>query len=83
MMKKHIVIVEIVSTGFNYVEDALMRGYQPVVVECTYPGTEEDRPHSLYLVKLPEANCRKVFHILKKQVIMQPCWNRCVLMTLS
>ncbi|MBO7115973.1 MAG: ATP-grasp domain-containing protein [Prevotella sp.] len=42
-MKKHIVIVEIVSTGFNYVEDALMRGYQPVVVECTYPGTEEDR----------------------------------------
>ena len=43
MMKKHIVIVEIVSTGFNYVEDALMRGYQPVVVECTYPGTEEDR----------------------------------------
>ena len=42
-MRKHIVIVEIVSTGFNYVEDALMRGYQPVVVECTYPGTEEDR----------------------------------------
>lgn len=34
-MRKHIVIVEIVSTGFNYVEDALMRGYQPVVVECT------------------------------------------------
>ena len=42
-MDKHIVIVEILSTGFNYVEDALARGYQPVVVEALYPGTEEDR----------------------------------------
>ena len=43
MMKKYIVIVEIVSTGFNYVEDVIARGYQPVVVEALYPGTEEDR----------------------------------------
>ena len=43
MMKKHIVIVEILSTGFNYVEDAIARGYQPVVVEAMYPGTDEDR----------------------------------------
>ena len=43
MMKKHIVIVEIVSTGFNYVGDVLARGYQPVVVEALYPGTEENR----------------------------------------
>ncbi|MBO7115925.1 MAG: ATP-grasp domain-containing protein [Prevotella sp.] len=42
-MKKHIVIVEILSTGFNYVEDAIARGYQPVVVEAMYPGTDEDR----------------------------------------
>ena len=42
-MDKHIVIVEIISTGFNYVEDALGRGYRPVVVEALYPGTEEDR----------------------------------------
>ena len=42
-MKKNLVIVEVLSTGFNYVEDALARGYQPVVVEATYPGTEEDR----------------------------------------
>ena len=42
-MDKHIVIVEILSTGFNYVEDALARGYRPVVVEATYPGTEEDQ----------------------------------------
>ncbi len=43
MKKRHIVIVEILSTGFNYVEDVLARGYQPVVVEAQYPGTEEDR----------------------------------------
>ena len=43
MAKKHIVIVEVISTGFNYVGDALARGYQPVVVEGRYPGTEEDR----------------------------------------
>ena len=42
-MKSHIVVVEIISTGFNYVEDVLSRGYQPVVVEAMYPGTDEDR----------------------------------------
>ena len=46
-MKKHIVIVEIISTGFNYVEDVIARGYQPVVVEALYPGTEEDRAQFL------------------------------------
>ena len=43
MKKKHIVIVEILSTGINYVDDALARGYQPVVVEGSYPGSDEDR----------------------------------------
>ena len=42
-MDKHIIIVEILSTGFNYVEDAIARGYKPVVVEAVYPGTEEER----------------------------------------
>ena len=42
-MKQHLVIVEILSTGFNYVEDALARGYQPVVLEVIYPLAEEDR----------------------------------------
>ena len=42
-MDKHIVIVEILSTGFNYVEDAIARGFKPVVVEAVYPGTEEER----------------------------------------
>ncbi len=42
-MKKNIIIVEILSTGINYVEDALARGYQPVVLEALYPGTEEER----------------------------------------
>lgn len=43
MKKKHIVIVEILSTGINYVDDVLARGYQPVVVEGSYPGSDEDR----------------------------------------
>ena len=47
LLKKYIVIVEIVSTGFNYVEDVIARGYQPVVVEALYPGTEEDRAQFL------------------------------------
>ena len=42
-MKKNIVVVEALSTGFNYVDDALVRGYQPVVLEALYPGTEEER----------------------------------------
>ena len=42
-MDKHIVIVEIISTGINYVGDALARGYKPVVLEVDYPGTEEER----------------------------------------
>ena len=58
-MDKHIVIVEILSTGFNYVEDALARGYQPVVVEAMYPGTEADRAtlieaQRIARVRLPE-----------------------------
>ena len=35
--------MEIISTGYNFVEDVLARGYQPVVVEAMYPGTDEDR----------------------------------------
>lgn len=42
-MKKNIIVVEVLSTGFNYVDDILVRGYQPVVLEAAYPGTEEDR----------------------------------------
>ena len=40
-MKKNIIIVEILSTGINYVDDALARGYQPVVLEALYPGTKK------------------------------------------
>lgn len=46
-MKKHIVIAEILSTGINFVYDALARGYQPVVLEAMYHGTEADRAEFL------------------------------------
>lgn len=42
-MKKKIVLVECWSTGANYVEDILKRGYEPVIVEASdYIGTEAD-----------------------------------------
>lgn len=77
MMKKHIVIVEILSTGFNYVEDALARGYQPVVVEALYPGTEEDRAifqeaQEMARKRLPEGTpcirANKDYNVILEQV---------------
>ena len=76
-MDKHIVIVEIISTGFNYVEDALVRGYQPVVVEAMYPGTEEDRAifqeaQEMARLKLPEGTpcirANKDYNVILEQV---------------
>ena len=76
-MKKHIVIVEILSTGFNYVEDALARGYQPVVVEALYPGTEEDRAlfqeaQEMARQRLPEGTpcirANKDYNVILEQV---------------
>lgn len=76
-MKKHIVIVEILSTGFNYVEDVLARGYQPVVVEAMYPGTEEDRAifqeaQEMARQRLPEGTpcirANKDYNVILEQV---------------
>jgi Biotin carboxylase len=76
-MKKHIVIVEILSTGFNYVEDVLARGYQPVVVEALYPGTEEDRAlfqeaQEIARQRLPEGTpcirANKDYNVILEQV---------------
>lgn len=76
-MKKHIVIVEILSTGFNYVEDALARGYQPVVVEALYPGTEEDcalllEAQEMARLRLPEGTpcikANKDYNVILEQV---------------
>ncbi len=42
-MKRNIVICEYISTGFNYIDDALARGYEPVLLESQIAGTEEDQ----------------------------------------
>ena len=77
MMKKHIVIVEILSTGFNYVEDVIARGYQPVVVEAMYPGTDEDRipileAQEMARLRLPEGTpcirANKDYTVILEQV---------------
>ncbi|MBR3748154.1 MAG: ATP-grasp domain-containing protein, partial [Selenomonadaceae bacterium] len=41
-MKKKIIVVDACSTGLNYVEDIIKRGYEPVLVEAHQIGTEED-----------------------------------------
>lgn len=41
-MKRKIVIAEYISTGINYIEDVLSRGYEPVLLEGSYIGREED-----------------------------------------
>ena len=40
--KKSIIICEYISTGINYVDDALARGYVPVLVEGKYIGSPDD-----------------------------------------
>ena len=42
-MKRTIVICEYISTGFNYIEDVHARGYEPVLVEGVYIGTDEEQ----------------------------------------
>jgi hypothetical protein len=41
-VKKSIIICEYISTGINYADDALARGYTPVLVEGTYVGSPDD-----------------------------------------
>lgn len=41
-MKKRIVICEYISTGYNYVYDVLSRGYEPVLLNCSYVAEEAD-----------------------------------------
>ena len=42
MEKRKIVICEYISTGINYVDDVRARGYEPVLLEGTYVGTDEE-----------------------------------------
>ena len=40
--KRTIVICEYISTGINYVDDVLARGYEPVLIEGNYVGSLSD-----------------------------------------
>lgn len=57
--KRNIVLVEPFSTGFNLIDDVKVRGYQPVAMVATTPGTDEDREvfrqtKEMFLLRLPE-----------------------------
>ena len=40
--KSTIVVCEYISTGINFVDDIRARGYEPVLLEWNYVGTEEE-----------------------------------------
>ena len=42
MEKRTIVVCEYISTGINFVDDIRARGYEPVLLEGNYVGTEEE-----------------------------------------
>ena len=42
MKKRTIVVCEYISTGINFVDDIRARGYEPVLLEGIYVGTEEE-----------------------------------------
>lgn len=42
-MKRNIVICEYISTGVNYIDDAIARGYEPVLLEAAIVGTPEEQ----------------------------------------
>lgn len=42
MGRRAIVICEYISTGVNYIDDAWARGYEPVLLEGHYVGTDEE-----------------------------------------
>lgn len=41
-MTRKIVVVECMSTGVNYVEDLIKRGFEPVIVDAQDVGTAEE-----------------------------------------
>lgn len=55
MKMKNIVVVEAISTGYNYVEDIVRRGYRPVVLD-----TRKEGPSGLD--KVIEEDRRKFYH---------------------
>ena len=46
---RNIVIVECISTGINYIEDIINRGYNPVVLEPKRIDTEVGREYQNWL----------------------------------
>ena len=60
---RNIIIVEAVSTGYNYVEDVIQRGFRPVLMECK----EEDSPEVEVMRKGSYALFRHMPEIIKEK----------------
>ena len=40
---RNIIITECISTGINFIEDIINRGYNPIVLHLKFPDTEEGK----------------------------------------
>lgn len=49
--KRNIIVVECKSTGINFIEDIINRGYNPVILEAEYADTEKGREYKEMLLK--------------------------------
>ena len=43
---RNIIIVECISTGINFVEDIINRGYNPIVLELNVSDTDGGKEHA-------------------------------------
>ena len=46
---RNIIIVECISTGINFIEDIIYRGYNPVVLHLNVPDTEEGKHYENFV----------------------------------
>ena len=43
--KRNIIVVECISTGTNFIEDIINRGYNPIVLEAKILDTDEGKEY--------------------------------------
>ena len=49
-IKRNILVVECISTGINFIEDIINRGYNPIVLEPKRIDTEEGKEYQKWFI---------------------------------
>lgn len=42
---RNIVIVEAISTGYNFIRDIVNRNYRPIILDMNVKATEDNKPY--------------------------------------